>query len=435
MNAIVDRRIMMQIGKEDMPKKLLLLARRFPFNHGEVAAEAYLETEINLLAPYFDEILAVGTEASPADMPTCSLSSNVVPLALGCGDSCLDKSKYLVRGLTFAFSTPGLIKSAVRSDPVHNMVRYVFRQYFAARALTKYQNLIRRLCELDYVPTEVYSFWFYDTALVALWIKNNFHCDMAVSRAHRYDLYANRHSFNYIPFRRLLFSGLDAIFPCSLQGKKYIESTWPNYSQKLVPLYLGTRDLPDESNEAGTDIFTIVSCSRLVNVKRVSLIADALTLLDRDGIHLQWIHYGNGPLLPEIRRICSKFTTVKTSFPGNVPNSKLLQIYSQHHFDLFINVSSSEGLPISIMEACGIGLPVLATDVGGTSEIVHDGINGRLLPPDCSPQDLADNIQYFMSLDKESLAHMRGASRRIWKNSFRARVNVQQFAHILMEGE
>lgn len=426
--------MMMQIGREDVPKKLLLLARRFPFNHGEVAAESYLETEINLLSPYFDEILVVGTEASPTDTPTCSLPSNVIPLALGCGDSRLKKSKYLTRGLTFAFSAPGLIKSAVQTDPVHNMARYAFRGYFAARALAKYQSLIQRLSELNFIPTEVYSFWFYDTALVALWIKSTFHCDMAVSRAHRYDLYVDKNPFNYIPFRRLLLSGLDAILPCSLQGTKYIERTWPNYSQKLIPLYLGTRDLPDESNDSGTGTFTIVSCSRVVTVKRVHLIADALALLDREGIQLQWIHYGDGPLLPEIRKACSAFTTVKASFPGNVPNSKLLHIYSQHHLDLFINVSSSEGLPISIMEACGISLPILATDVGGTSEIVHDGINGRLLPPDFSPQDLADNIQSFMSSDTASLTRMRQASRRIWKNSFRAVENVQQLAHILTEG-
>lgn len=49
-------------------------------------------------------------------------------------------------------------------------------------------------------------------------------------------------------------------------------------------------------------------------------------------------------------------------------------------FDLFAMSSVTEGYSIALLEACAAGLPIVATDVGGNAEIVHDGINGKLVP-------------------------------------------------------
>ncbi|MCL5280359.1 MAG: glycosyltransferase family 4 protein [Planctomycetes bacterium] len=62
--------------------------------------------------------------------------------------------------------------------------------------------------------------------------------------------------------------------------------------------------------------------------------------------------------------------------------------------DLFVLPSRSEGIANTLMEAIGLGKAILATDVGGTGEVVSHGINGYLCQP--APESIAAGIVYFL---------------------------------------
>ena len=111
---------------------------------------------------------------------------------------------------------------------------------------------------------------------------------------------------------------------------------------------------------------------------------------------------------------------------GHYPNTDLLEYYSKNGIDLFINTISTEGLPVSIMEAQSFGIPVIATDVGGVKEVVPDG-TGILLPVNFLIDELVDNIQHFIDMPETEINIFRNKALNNWENYFNATSNYQGF--------
>ena len=92
-----------------------------------------------------------------------------------------------------------------------------------------------------------------------------------------------------------------------------------------------------------------------------------------------------------------KGVTANTVFPGWVrgeTKDKLLR-----EADVFFLPSYNEGMPMSVLDAMGYGLPVVSTNVGGISKIVHDGENGYCCEAG-NTEIFADRIIHLLSDDK-----------------------------------
>jgi glycosyltransferase involved in cell wall biosynthesis len=116
---------------------------------------------------------------------------------------------------------------------------------------------------------------------------------------------------------------------------------------------------------------------------------------------------GDGPLrqaLEEKARALRLNGTVR--FLGAVPNASSLL----PHFDIFVLSSLWEGMSNSLLEAMAAGKPVVATDAGGSPEVVIDGKTGILVPPN-DPEALADAMLRLLA-DRE-LARSLGEAGRV----------------------
>ena len=96
--------------------------------------------------------------------------------------------------------------------------------------------------------------------------------------------------------------------------------------------------------------------------------------------------------------------------------------------DLLVNPSVSEGLPNVILEAFALGTPVVATDVGGVSEIVRDGETGRLVPPS-HPQALAERIEEALSNEGKTREMVRAAGQLV-RREFTFQVQLEKLQRI-----
>jgi len=84
--------------------------------------------------------------------------------------------------------------------------------------------------------------------------------------------------------------------------------------------------------------------------------------------------------------------------------------------DVLLLISASEGLPMSIVEAQSMGIPVIATNVGGIPEIVLDGVNGYLVPP--NPEIIAAKIESLF--DENQKNQMQKEARKVFQEGFTA---------------
>ena len=218
----------------------------------------------------------------------------------------------------------------------------------------------------------------------------------------------------------------------SEDGLDYMIEKYPQYKEKYKLSYLGVEnDSEPNFNYSVKDEYTVVSCSRVVEVKRIDLISKALSQITDKKIN--WIHFGYGPLFDEVKKHAEANLpeNVTYNFRGMVPNSEVLEFYKNNFVDCLINVSSSEGLPVSIMEAVSYGIPIVATDVGGTSEIINPQ-TGVLLSENPEITEIKDGIVEVLNGYSKNPSK-RASVRDYWLNHFDAKVNYETFVSEIVE--
>ena len=237
-----------------------------------------------------------------------------------------------------------------------------------------------------------------------------------VGRTHGYDLYPERQPFGRQPLKQQTDRHLTRMYCISEHGLRFYREHFDirDTESSTVLFRLGTPDRGLSAVRGGP--MRILSLSNCVPVKRIRLIIDALAEI-RD-TQICWTHYGDGPLLEKLRAEASEKLGsrpgVSWSMPGAVENEALMQRLPGEGFDLLLNVSSSEGLPVSCMEALSMGIPVIATDVGGTGELVN-GSCGFLLDADPSPGEIAAALFRFSRLSDGARERLRRGARSRWE--------------------
>jgi len=126
---------------------------------------------------------------------------------------------------------------------------------------------------------------------------------------------------------------------------------------------------------------------------------------------VRFILIGSGPLEQHVRTMARRVGLGGSfAFIGKADKANLRWYYSNAR--LFLLPSYYEGLPLSLLEAMSCGAPVVATEVGGTREVVRQGENGYLVRPG-DPQALAEAMIRLISNPRLGKEFGRNGRRRI----------------------
>jgi len=135
---------------------------------------------------------------------------------------------------------------------------------------------------------------------------------------------------------------------------------------------------------------------------------------------------GHGPEGPRLRALADALgVSPRVHFLGEQPD--VAPYLAQ--MDLYVQASMAEGMPNSVLEAMATGLPVVATAVGGTPELVLDGQTGLLVAPG-DPSALADALLALLA-DRRLAESLGRAGRARVEAHFGEQLMIQQMEALL----
>ncbi len=140
---------------------------------------------------------------------------------------------------------------------------------------------------------------------------------------------------------------------------------------------------------------TLFCAARLSPEKGLTFLFRALKDLTDSGYDLTLTLAGNGPSFEQLKKLAADLGIAnRVVFLGFLNEAEIIGALAAS--DLFVLPSYVEGVPVSAMEAMAIGVPVIATNIAGTSELVESGVTGILVRPS-DAQALKDAIVKLMN--------------------------------------
>jgi glycosyltransferase involved in cell wall biosynthesis len=409
-------------------KTLLIVTTAFPYGQGE----SFVAAELEHIAQFFDNIELVpsfytaDTEPRPV--------RQAVNLDYAARRWGVLRTFHVASSLIVAlkkYSWLSDLRRILGKSHKYENFKELLRALYRAQLFESF--LQRQLGEHGKRYDLVYFYWMMPEIMGALGFRKATGLPLkVVSRAHGGDLYEDLKSGRYAGLRNSIASGVDEIYCISDHGKSYLEEHFPSMSEKFHTARLGVDD-PGRLNQQPRALhLSILTCSFVLAGKRLHLVVEAIDyMLQHDAsLKIRWTHVGDGELYDQLRALVSGRLAGRAEvvFKGYLEHQQIAALYRDEGFDVVVNVSDCEGIPVSLMEASAVGIPMVATDVGGNSEIVNAG-NGVLIAADADIPTIAAALLRFA--DRSAAAAFRSAARSDWDRRFNARRNYAAFGRQL----
>lgn len=394
-------------------RTLYLFPILFPYTR---FGECFLEEELKYTSRYFDRVVIVPLRKEVPDQKPLPENCEVVEPLMENKTKLFFKALFNLR--VSLRMIPEFFSAKVYLDKTKFMV---WAKGFGEMNAIMNSTVVRRIGRTLKANDVCYFYWGkWSNALAVFWRGK---CQL-VSRFHGTgDLWEDRYH-EYFPLRKQVLTALDKAIFISKKGEMYFQQKYPGCSTMYSPLGSFSVGVPMKRSDG---IIRIISCSTIISLKRIDLILRSLDLLT--DLRIEWTHIGGAivgddTLFVNLQKAIykKKNDNLCVNLLGSLPHNKVMEYYSKTPFDIFINLSKSEGVPVSIMEAISCDIAIVATDVGGTSEVCTPE-TGVLVSANPTEQEVADAIRKCSKLNLSPRAY--------WEKCFDAEKNYEAFATFL----
>ena len=314
-----------------------------------------------------------------------------------------DFRSFRIRSITNFFKYFNILNNDLKSLKMSNFYFSSLRRSISVYAksifmFTYLENYLKKSGS-KIENTAIYSFWFNDSSLGALLLKKKFPELKIFCGAHGYDLFEDRHIGKRIPFRELSISLLDKVIVCSNEGITYLSEKYPRFKNKFRLVNSGIRKKKIRVKSSTDGIFRILTLSRTHPVKRISYLLRTLKKIESfSDFEIQYYHIGGDHVhgetgLQDLKDLSKKldFKRFEINFLGQISDDDLNNFFKTSSIDVFLNISSSEGTCLSLVEAMSYSIPIVVTAVGGN--ITIGNVSNTCLNVNFSPDELYEYLK------------------------------------------
>ncbi|WP_083223352.1 glycosyltransferase family 4 protein [Candidatus Thiodiazotropha endoloripes] len=189
--------------------------------------------------------------------------------------------------------------------------------------------------------------------------------------------------------------------------------------------HIEERDNLRQSLGVSKDTVLIGKIGRLSPEKRQDQLLRSIKPLVDEGYKLKLLLIGIGPEEENLRHLTESLGLQDVvEFVGFIKDMQ--PVYNE--LDLVIQASSTEGMPNVVLESMLMRVPIIATDVGGTSEIIDSDQVGTLIEAD-NRQQLIDSIRSFLDSPQQYLDKTGKAEQRI-REEFDSNIRLARMAEV-----
>jgi colanic acid/amylovoran biosynthesis glycosyltransferase len=386
----------------------------FPYGKGE----QFIADEIPCLAKSFDKVIIyVSPKFGLVSPLNYELPDNFEVL-------CIDFDKYIKQRSIFIPTICLLLREILFSNKRLKYLKELKKHWFWALEIVERAKTLNTILEQNQ-SLICYTYWFDQWTTILGAVKRFYKKDIKIiSRAHGFDLDVRQVPRGYFPFRKSTLKKLDKVVAISEVGKRLLQKDNSLFKAKINKQYLGVTLFGEcDKSQIKENEYLVVSCATLISIKQVDKI---VTLLSQMKQPIRWVHFGAGPLEKEIKKQLTQLPkNIQSDFYGQVTNDVILNFYSDNWVDTFIHLSKLEGIPVALMEAGAFGIPLMAYDTGGVSELVNKE-TGILLTGDIEEKQYPNLLAQQLQEKGRNESFRKGVSSFV-KRNFNASKNHQEF--------